>query len=86
MDEVRLLQVEGQLQALARCWLYLAAQLELQGVDQAPLERSMLVADWQGAPYEPHAQRTMRELVEQLTAARENRERQSRYQATGRDD
>ncbi|PIA65832.1 hypothetical protein CDR19_25770 [Ectopseudomonas toyotomiensis] len=86
MEEVRLLQVEGQIQALARCWLYLAAQLELQGVDPAPLERSMLGTSWPDAQVEPHAQRTMRELVEQLTAARENRERQSRYQATGRDD
>lgn len=84
MEEVRLLQVEGQIQALARSWLYLAAQLELQGVDPAPLERSMLGTSWPDAQVEPHAQAMMQALVEQLAGAREGR--QSRYQATGRDD
>ena len=76
MDEVRLLQVEGQIQALARSWLYLAAQLELQGVDPAPLERSMLGTRWPGAQAEPHAQTMMRSLVEQLAGAREGRRSQ----------
>lgn len=73
MDEVRLLQVEGQIQALARCWLYLAAQLELQGVDPAPLERSMLGTSWPDAQVEPHAQAMMQGLVEQLSGARDAR-------------
>ena len=83
MEEVRLLQVEGQIQALARRWLYLAAQLELQGVDPAPLERSMLGTSWPDAQVEPHAQAMMQALVEQLSGAREGR--RSQFQSAGLD-
>lgn len=77
VNEVRLLQVEGQIQALARAWLYLAANAELQGLlDHQVLDRSMLSTHWHGAPFEPHAIRTMQQLVDELTEARVNREHQ----------
>lgn len=86
-QEVRLLQVEGQTQALARAWLYLTAGLEMKGLaDPAALEQSMLGTDWQGASFEPHANKTMQYLVDQLAAARENRQRIDLYQSTGRDE
>lgn len=84
LEEIRLLQLEGQLQALAQAWLQLAAQLEIQGLSNPePLERSLLTTDWQGAPFEPHAHKTMCYLVEQLSDARERRRQIDRYRSTG---
>lgn len=87
VEEVRLLQIEGQIHALAQAWLYLAAAMEMRGeIDPEVLAHSMLNANWQGAPLEPHAQRMMQHLVELLAAARENRKRKDRYQSTGLDE
>lgn len=86
-QEVRLLQIEGQIHALAQAWLYLAAAMEMQGpIDPEVLEHSMLAANWRGAPQEPHAQRMMQHLVEQLAEARESRQRTDRYRSTGLDE
>ncbi|NWO05352.1 MAG: hypothetical protein HLX50_06535 [Alteromonadaceae bacterium] len=72
--ESRLLQVEGQIHALARSWLYLASGMEMQGqLDGQRLERMMLDVHWNGAALEPHAQHMMKHLVGQLSSARENR-------------
>ena len=72
--ESRLLQIEGQIHALARSWLYLASGMESQGqLDGQRLERMMLDVHWCGAALEPHAQNMMKHLVDQLSAARENR-------------
>lgn len=86
-EEIRLLQIEGQIHALARAWLYLAAHMEMQGL-LAPgsLDRSMLATHWQGAPFEPHAHKAMQYLLDQLADARESRERRDRYRATGLDE
>lgn len=86
-QEVRLLQIEGQIHALARAWLYLAAGMEMRGLlDPEALEQSMLGTNWQGAPLEPHANRAMQHLVEQLAAARETRRQTDLYRSTGRDE
>lgn len=86
-DEVRLLQIEGQIHALARAWLYLAANAEMQGLlDHEALDRSMLATNWQGAPFEPHAHRTMQHLVDEMADARASRERAARYRETGLDE
>lgn len=72
--ETRLLQIEGQIHALARSWLYLASGMEIQGqLDGQRLERMMLDVHWSGAALEPHAQNMMKHLADQLSAARENR-------------
>jgi len=85
-QEVRLLQIEGQMNALAQAWLFLAAEMEQQGaIDPCSLERSLLAVNWRGAPLELHGQRLMQQLVEQLADAREQRRQRSRYQATGLD-
>lgn len=87
VEEIRLLQVEGQIHAMARAWLYLAAEMEMQGLlDPESLERSMLATHWQGAPFEPHAHKAMQYLVDQLADARESRQRLERYRATGLDE
>lgn len=84
LDEVRLLQLEGQVHALARAWLLLAAQMERQGLnDPESLDRALLATHWQGAAFEPHAHKTMQYLVDQLAEARESRQRRDRYQSTG---
>lgn len=86
-EEIRLLQLEGQVHALARAWLLLTAQLEMQGLhDPEPLERSLLATHWQGAAFEPHAHKAMQHLVEQLTEARASRQRRDRYRSTGLDE
>lgn len=87
VEEIRLLQIEGQIHALTRAWLLLAAQMEMQGLsDPEPLERSLLATHWQGAPFEPHAHKAMQYLVDQLADAREARQRRDRYRATGLDE
>lgn len=87
VEEIRLLQIEGQIHALARAWLHTAAALEAQGLlDPGVLERSLLSAHWKGADFEPHAHRTMQHLVDQLTDGRERRQRTGRYLSTGRDE
>jgi len=83
----RLLQIEGQIHALARSWLYLASGMEMQGhLDGEKLERMMLDVRWSGAALEPHAQHMMKHLVDQLSYARENRRHRDAYQSTGRVD
>ena len=87
VEEIRLLQIEGQIHALARSWLVLAAQMEILGmIDPESLASSLLATNWQGAPFEPHAHRTMQFLVDQLADARETRQRRDRYLATGLDE
>jgi hypothetical protein len=87
IDEIRLLHLEGQMHALARAWLHTAAALEIQGsLEAEQTESSLLPAHWSGAPFESHAQHTLRYLVEQLQQARETRRRQENYRLTGRDD
>lgn len=87
VEEIRLLQAEGQIHALARAWLYLAAQMEMHGLlDSEALERSMLATHWHEAPFEPHAHKAMQYLVDQLADARESRQRLDRYRATGLDE
>jgi hypothetical protein len=86
-DEIRLLKIEGQINALAHAWLRLAAELEVQGqMDPQALRDSLLRANWQGAPMEPYAQQLMRYLVDELAEARESRDRQAHYRLTGKDE
>lgn len=86
-QEVRLLQIEGQIHALSRAWLYLAAQVEIQELaDPEVLERSMLSTNWQGAPFEQHAHGMMQSLIADLSDARERRLQIDPYQSTGRDE
>lgn len=86
-EEIRLLQIEGQIHALAHAWLLLAAQMEMQGLsDPERLERALLAPNWQGAAFEPHAHKAMRYLVDQLAEARASRLRRDRYLATGLDE
>lgn len=85
-DEVRLLQLEGQVHALAQAWLLLAATLEMRELsDPQSLEQALLAQHWQGAAFEPHAQSTARYLVEQLGEARERRQQRDSYRSTGPD-
>lgn len=85
--EIRLLQIEGQIHALARAWLYLAANAEMQGLlDHEALDRSLLATGWNGAPFEPHANRTMQYLVDEMADARASREHAARYRETGLDE
>lgn len=85
--EIRLLQMEGQIHALARAWLHTAAALEIQQLlEPASTERCLLAAHWDGAAFEPHAHQAMQYLVEQLADARENRQLRERYAATGLDE
>lgn len=85
-DGVRLLQLEGQVHALAQAWLLLAATLEMRGLsDPQSLEQALLAQHWQGAAFEPHGQRMMRCLVEQLGEARERRQQRDGYRSTGPD-
>lgn len=79
-DGVRLLQLEGQVHALARAWLQLAAAVEIEGLtDPAVLDEVLLGSRWPGLEIEPHAQRTMQHLVEQLAEARANRRLRDHY-------
>lgn len=83
-EAIRLLQLEGQVHALARAWLLLAAQLEVHGLSEPDsLERSLLATNWQGAPFEPYAHTTMQYLIDQLAEARDTRQSRNNYQSTG---
>lgn len=85
--EIRHLQVEGQIHALAQAWLFVAAQLEQLGaIDPPVLERAMLGTHWQGAPFEPHASQMLEHLAGQLRDVREQRQRIDRYRSTGLDE
>lgn len=71
----RLLMVEGQIHALTRAWLCLAAQMEIRGeVEPEKLEASLLGARWPQADFDLAAQQTMAHLVCQLGAARASRQ------------
>ncbi|WP_420598616.1 hypothetical protein [Neptuniibacter sp.] len=73
-DEKRLLQLEGQVQALAQAWLHLAVTSEVAGNhDPEALEAALLNRTWSGHPVEPHAQQLMSELVDELAKARDRR-------------
>lgn len=86
-QEIRQLQVEGQVHALAQAWLFVAAQLEQLGaIDPPVLERAMLGTHWQGAPFEPHANQLLVHLADQLRDVREQRQRTDRYRSTGLDE
>jgi hypothetical protein len=86
-DEIRLLKIEGRQNALAMAWLYLAAQMEMHGLlDSDSLEQALLAQHWNGAPFEPHAQKAMQHLVEQLADARVTRRQREVYRRTGHEE
>lgn len=83
-EQVRLLKTEGAINALAKAWLFLAAQAEIRGqLDPELMEQALLKAHWSGAPFEPHAQQLMQHLAEQLADARETRRKEDLYRRTG---
>lgn len=83
----RLLMLEGQMAGMAKAWLYLAAQIEIQGqLEPEKMQSALLNARWPDQPFEPHAQQLMSYLAEQLAEARESRRAQELYQRTGRDE
>lgn len=86
-EEIRLLKIEGRQNALAMAWLYLAAQMEMCDLlDSDSLEQALLAKHWNGAPFEPHAQKAMQHLVEQLADARETRRTSELYRMTGHEE
>lgn len=86
-QQTRLTRIEGQIHALTRAWLCLAAQMEMRGqLEPEVLESSLVETRWPAAPFEAHAQELMQHLADQLAAARETRWRQLLYAKTGRDE
>ena len=78
----RLLTVEGQIHALTRAWLCLAAQMEMRGeLEPEKLEASLLGARWPQVEFDHSAQQTMAHLVCQLGAARASRQRRGQLPA-----
>lgn len=80
MNEARLLQVEGQIQALAQAWLRLAAQVEMAGERSGPvspdrLDKSLSAVKWPNAaaPVAAAAEQMLGDLVQQLACARSRR-------------
>ena len=72
--EQRLLRMEGQIQALARGWLYLAAISEQAGNhDPDTLEKALLACHWSGHPLEPFAHKMLQQMLADLAEARESR-------------
>jgi hypothetical protein len=72
--EQRFLKIEGQIQALARAWLHLAAISEEAGNHEPEqLENSLLATQWSGHPVEPYAHRMLQHMLADLADARENR-------------
>ncbi|HCB41856.1 MAG TPA: hypothetical protein DEP56_01995 [Pseudomonas sp.] len=83
----RLLMLEGQMAGMAKAWLYLAAQIEIQRqLEPEKMQSALLNARWPDQPFEPHAQQLMSYLAGQLAEARESRRAQELYQTTGRDE
>lgn len=86
-QQTRLTRIEGQIEALTKAWLYLAAQIEIRGqLDPEKMERGLLNARWADAPFERHAQHLMQHLADELADARETRWTQELYRRTGRDE
>ncbi len=75
--EERLLQIEGQIQALCQAWLRLAAASEMAGThDPAGLEHSLRQMEWNGCAWQRYALSTVDQLLHDLDVARENRKQQ----------
>lgn len=73
--EARFLKLEGQMNALAQAWLYLAATVELHGANLEPMKAALCDKRWPEEPeIETEARRSLRWLCRELTAAREVRE------------
>lgn len=67
--------LEAQVNALAQCWLRLAAALEVAGVvAPEPLERALRSVRWPNHPFEAEAMKTLGWLCDQLAEARSNRQ------------
>lgn len=73
--EARLVKLEGQMNALAQAWLYLAAAVEMHGANLEPMKAALCRKRWPGRPeIEAEAQDSLRWLCRELTAARNVRE------------
>ncbi|MCB1908458.1 MAG: hypothetical protein KDH15_13905 [Rhodocyclaceae bacterium] len=70
--QARLAQIEGQMNALAQAWLYLAASVEMQcGADLVPMEDALTAKTWQGSPeLGREARKATAWLCRELAAAR----------------
>lgn len=74
--EARMLKLEGQMNAMAQAWLYLAASVEMQcGADLVVMERALGAKRWPTDPQiDIEARETLQWLCQELSAARAARE------------
>lgn len=70
--EARVLKLEGQMNAMAQAWLYLAASIEMQcGAELSEMERALCAKRWPGGPLiDAEARQTLQWLCKELSAAR----------------
>lgn len=70
----RLLQAEGQIQALTQVLKYLTTALEVQhGLDAEALAKMLLALSWQSDPRAPAAQQLLQQLMADMAEARQSR-------------
>lgn len=70
--EARVLKLEGQMNAMAQAWLYLAAAVEMQcGAELSEMERALCAKRWPGGQLiDAEARQTLQWLCKELSAAR----------------
>lgn len=84
--ETRLLNAEGQIQALAKVVMHLVGELEVRhGFDSELFEQTMKRQHWDGRPLEPYAISTMQDLASKLAEARQHRLYSMLYEKYGLD-
>lgn len=70
----RLLQAEGQIQALAHTVMLLMAELEVRhGLNPETVEKCMKDKRWKGVALEPFAVGMLQEMVRRMSEARKRR-------------
>lgn len=77
--EQRVVKLEGQINAMAQAWLYLATSVEMEcGLDLVSMEECMRAKFWPGVPeIDREGRRTLAWLCDQLDEASANRARWS---------